>query len=120
MTVTVEKIISGGQTGADRGGLDAAMALEIPHGGFCPRGRRAEDGRIPLRYKLTETASGEYPQRTRMNVEAANATLIFVRRMSRGSQLTIEFAQRTARPFLVVVVRSQDQPAAAKRVREFL
>lgn len=48
----VRKIISGGQTGVDRGALEAAIALGILHGGYCPRGRRAEDGVIPDRYRL--------------------------------------------------------------------
>lgn len=56
----VEKIISGGQTGADRGGLDAAIALGIPHGGWCPKGRRAEDGKVPKRYRLRETSGANY------------------------------------------------------------
>jgi len=52
----IEQVVSGGQTGADRAGLDAAMALGIPVGGWCPRGRRAEDGPIPAIYPLTETS----------------------------------------------------------------
>jgi hypothetical protein len=67
----VERVISGGQTGADRSGLDAAIDLGLPHGGFCPKGRLAEDGVIPPRYQLEETASAEYDERTRKNVEAA-------------------------------------------------
>ncbi|HPN84875.1 MAG TPA: putative molybdenum carrier protein, partial [Victivallales bacterium] len=53
----IVKIVSGGQTGADRGGLDAAIALGIPHGGYCPKGRLAEDGTVPAKYNLTETGS---------------------------------------------------------------
>ncbi len=72
----IAKVISGGQTGVDRAGLDAAIALGLPHGGWCPRGRRAEDGRIPDRYQLVETPSAEYPQRTEWNVTSATATLV--------------------------------------------
>lgn len=72
----IEKVISGGQTGADRAALDAAIAAGIPHGGWCPRGRLAEDGRISSRYQLRETLSNGYPERTRLNVECADATLI--------------------------------------------
>ena len=43
----IAKIVSGGQTGADRGGLDAAILLGVPHGGWCPKGRKSEDGVIP-------------------------------------------------------------------------
>ena len=69
------KIISGGQTGVDRGALDAAIELEIPHGGWCPQGRTAEDGRISDRYELRETDSPDYPVRTERNVLDSDATL---------------------------------------------
>lgn len=72
----IKKIISGGQTGVDRGALDAAIALGLAHGGFCPRGRRAEDGRIPDRYKLTETLSEGYLARTERNILESDATII--------------------------------------------
>src|SRR5207302_5215572 len=57
------KVISGGQTGVDRAALDLALALHFPCGGWCPRGRRAEDGSVPDRYPLSETPSADYPQR---------------------------------------------------------
>jgi hypothetical protein len=56
-SIQVRKIVSGGQTGVDRGALDAAIVLGIEHGGWCPRGRRAEDGIIPARYEQRETDS---------------------------------------------------------------
>jgi hypothetical protein len=62
------KLVSGGQTGVDRAALDVALELGIPCGGWCPRGRTAEDGTIPDRYPLTETPSGGYCQRTQWNV----------------------------------------------------
>jgi hypothetical protein len=68
MDEPIEKIISGGQTGVDRAALDVAMELGIPCGGWCPQGRRAEDGRIREHYPLQETSSKEYPVRTRLNV----------------------------------------------------
>ena len=58
-------IVSGGQTGVDRAGLDAAMACGMSHGGWCPRGRLAEDGPIPAHYQLRETRSAKYYIRTR-------------------------------------------------------
>ena len=102
----IEHLISGGQTGADRGGLEAAIALQIPHGGFCPRDRLAEDGRIPDRYLLTEVASPAYPARTRANVLAADATVVFVlgglpARRS-GTALTINLCRRVRKPCLVL------------------
>lgn len=106
------KIISGGQTGVDRGALDAAMALGIPHGGWCPRGRRAEDGRVPAIYALAETDSPEYAARTERNVLDADATLILCRgRPSGGTKLTLRLAQRHRKPRLVVDLHA---PAPAK------
>ena len=60
----LEKVISGGQTGADRAGLDAAMEAGIPVGGCCPKGRLAEDGPVPERYTLNELESASYPAST--------------------------------------------------------
>ena len=70
------KIVSGGQTGADRAALDWAMAHGVPHGGWCPAGRLAEDGVIDMRYSLKETPQPEYLQRTEWNVRDSDATLI--------------------------------------------
>jgi predicted Rossmann-fold nucleotide-binding protein len=72
----LRKIVSGGQSGVDRAALDAARALGMASGGWCPRGRIAEDGRIRRRYCLVETPSGNYPQRTEWNVRDSDATLI--------------------------------------------
>ena len=76
MMTTIAKIISGGQTGVDRAALDVAIQLGIPHGGWCPRGRRSEDGCIPLCYDLTETTTDDYRERTRLNIQDAHGTLI--------------------------------------------
>lgn len=70
------KIVSGGQTGVDRAALDVAIELGLDHGGFCPKGRRAEDGRIPDRYKLTETESTGYSERTQANINITEATVV--------------------------------------------
>lgn len=69
-------IVSGGQTGVDRAALDAALAINVPCRGWCPAGRRAEDGPIPDRYRLTETAGPDYAERTLANVRDSDATLI--------------------------------------------
>jgi len=69
-------IWSGGQTGVDQGALDAAIALGIPHGGWCPKGRRSEAGPIPLKYMLKEHGSAKYPPRTKQNVMDSDMTLI--------------------------------------------
>ncbi len=97
------KVISGGQTGVDRAALDAAQALGMPCGGFCPRGRRAEDGRVSERYPLVELASSAYAARTRANVEAADATLVLVQaKPTGGTKLTIQWCQRLNKPHLVL------------------
>ena len=93
------KIVSGGQTGVDRAGLDAAIALGIDHGGWCPRGRRAEDGRIPDSYQLKETPQRDYSVRTEQNVVESDGTLIlYRRRLSGGTALTFRLAQKHNRP----------------------
>jgi len=101
--VVVRKIISGGQAGVDRAALDAALALGIACSGWCPKGRRAEDGVIPAHYPLTETAAKDYRVRTRRNVRDADGTLILTRGpLSGGTALTLRLAMETARPCLVV------------------
>jgi len=106
------KIISGGQTGVDRGALDAAIALGIPHGGWCPRGRTAEDGRIPDRYQLRETDSADYSTRTEQNVLDSHATLVLHRgQIAGGTELTIRLAERHHRPFLAINLDAKPNPA---------
>jgi hypothetical protein len=98
-----EHIISGGQTGADRGALDFAIKHGYTHGGWAPRGREAEDGRIPLKYQLTELADGGYRQRTRRNVEDSDGTLIVnLGELDGGTLATQDFARQRSKPYLVV------------------
>lgn len=98
-----DRIISGGQTGADRAALDVAIQLNIPHGGWCPRGRRAEDGPLDERYQLRETASRNYAVRTERNVVASDATLIVsALPLSGGTKLTRDLAERHGKPLLVI------------------
>jgi Circularly permutated YpsA SLOG family len=96
------KIVSGGQTGVDRAALDAAIAAGVPHGGWCPKGRRAEDGVLDQRYQLQETESSSYRERTKRNVLASDGTLILnVGELSGGTLLTQQFAHRFGKPVLV-------------------
>ncbi|WDQ19196.1 putative molybdenum carrier protein [Rhodopirellula sp. P2] len=112
-------IISGGQTGVDRGALDAAIALDLPHGGWCPAGRIAEDGRIPDRYLLQEHASRHYPDRTEQNVIDTDATLILYRnKISGGTALTKRICKRESRPCLAADLASPK--TAAQRIRTWL
>ncbi len=120
-SVVLQKIVSGGQTGADRAALDFAVAHGIPHGGWCPRGRLAEDGTIPARYHLAETPSPDYAQRTEWNVSDSDGTVIFsvTSALAGGSKQTAEFAHQHRKPWLHLS-RERDGPAAAAKLRDFL
>ncbi len=107
------RIISGGQTGVDRAALDAALELGLPAGGWCPRGRRAEDGSIDLKYPLQETHSPYYPVRTAKNVLEADGTLILTRGKPRGgTALTLKLARFHKRPYLVMDLKKGDDKEA--------
>jgi hypothetical protein len=94
------RIISGGQTGADRGGLDAAIYAGVPYSGSCPKGRKAEDGRIPANYKLKEMKSADYLKRTEANVIDSDATLLITfGQLTGGSLRTLEFSRKHGRPY---------------------
>ena len=109
----IAKLISGGQAGVDRAALDTALELGIPCGGWCPHGRRAEDGCVPDYYPLTETPSTNYGQRTEWNVRDADATLILTfGHLAGGTQLTVEVCGRLGKPFLVIALVDNTQPDA--------
>ena len=103
---TLKRIISGGQTGVDRGALDAALELGFDCGGCCPKGRLAEDGPIDGRYPLQESASARYQDRTEQNVIDSDATLIITGgRLEGGTRLTMELALKHDKPCLVIDLR---------------
>ncbi len=118
----IAAIVSGGQTGADRAGLDAALAAGLSHGGWCPRGRLAEDGVIPRRYHLEELEEPDYAARTKRNVADSDATLIFTFGPAvGGSAATIGYAIRLQRPWLHLdLARQSKEEAVAKRIVEWL
>ena len=98
-----EKIISGGQTGVDRAALDVALELGMPCGGWCPKGRRAEDGLIPAHYPLQETSSSDYRVRTEKNIEESDGTLILTSGPPvGGTALTLKLAKQHHKPYFVV------------------
>jgi hypothetical protein len=98
----VRKIISGGQTGADRAGLDFAIEVGLAHGGYVPKGRKAEDGRIDEKYALVELSSSSYPERTKRNVRESDGTVILSlsENLSGGSALSLSYAQHANKPVL--------------------
>lgn len=98
----VPNIVSGGQTGVDRAALDFAVLHGIRHGGWCPKGRRAEDGPIEPKYELKETPSQDYIQRTEWNARDSDGTVVFSvgETLTGGSKLTVEFARKHGKPVL--------------------
>lgn len=103
MAALVDKIVSGGQTGVDRAALDVALIVGIPCGGWCPRGRKAEDGPLPPHYPLTETESDDYAVRTQWNVRDSDGTMILSPwPLTGGTLLTQRIAERTGRPWTAV------------------
>jgi len=100
--MALTKIISGGQTGADRAALDWAIENGVPHGGWCPKGRKAEDGPIAAKYQLKETTSADYLQRTQWNAKDTDATVIFTvaSALTGGSKRTAGFAEKHKKPWI--------------------
>jgi hypothetical protein len=119
--MAVKKIISGGQTGVDRAGLDAAIELNIDHGGYVPKGRKAEDGQVPLKYQMEELTRGGYPTRTKKNIEAADGTLIFCKgKPVTGTKLTIDHAEQIKKPYLVLDLSAVSMPTAIRMIRGWI
>lgn len=115
------KIISGGQTGADRAALDAAIELNIPHGGWLPKNRKTEDGPLPDRYDLLELDSDNYRDRTKKNVLASDGTLIVAfGPLTGGTALTESLAIRHDRPFLVLDLEEIDTGEAVAAAEKWL
>jgi hypothetical protein len=104
------KIISGGQTGADRAALDAAIDLDIPHGGWIPKGRKTEDGTLPDKYQLQEMPTSSYPKRTEQNILDSDGTLILSHgKLTGGSALTRKLSKQHNRPWLHIDLDKVDK-----------
>ena len=102
MGFPIERLVSGGQSGVDRAALDFALELGLACAGWCPKGRRAEDGVLPERYPLRETPSPDYAQRTEWNVRDSDATLVLsCGKPTGGTALTIQLAALHGKPCLV-------------------
>ncbi len=117
----VQRIVSGGQTGADRGALDAAIELGIAHGGWVPRDRWAEDGPLPAKYQVQETPTGEIEIRTEWNVRDSDATLLCTHGTPHGgSALTRRLARRYRKPLVHVDFEKLEMAEAVEAVRQWL
>jgi hypothetical protein len=115
------KIISGGQTGVDRGALDAALKFEVECGGCCPAGRLAEDGRIPVRYPVVELPNASYSERTKRNVSDADGTLIICKEeLSGGTRETLEFCREMGQPHLVIDAEGVSSEEAVGSIEKFI
>jgi Circularly permutated YpsA SLOG family len=112
-------IVSGDQTGADRAALDWALKHNLPCGGWCPKGRKAEDGPIDPKYPLKETPSASYLQRTEWNVRDSDATVLFSIEptLTGGSKRTVEFARKHGKPCAHLCARDK---TAANALRVFV
>ncbi|MCH2201947.1 MAG: putative molybdenum carrier protein [Fuerstiella sp.] len=110
-------IISGGQTGVDRAALDAALQAGIPIAGWCPMGRRAEDGKIPCHYPLLETDSQNYAVRTEWNVRDSDGTLVIVRNsVTGGTRLTVRLARQHTKPLHIFRLQDESVTTAAEKL----
>lgn len=117
----LKKIISGGQSGADQAGLDAAIKHNIPHGGAIPKGRLTEDGVLPEKYLLEEMASVSYPKRTEKNVVNSDGTVIFTHgKLTGGSMLTRKKAMEHCKPVLHLDMLVLDLERAVALLKGFI
>lgn len=117
--MSLTKIVSGGQTGVDRGALDAALAADFPCGGWCPKDRAAENGRIPDHYPMTLLSGGGYRQRTVKNVLDSDGTaIVFYESLKGGTLFTHDVCRREHKPYIVLdATRISESGAAAAIVR---
>src|ERR1017187_5269325 len=121
--MALTRIVSGGQTGVDRGALDAALAAGFPCGGWCPADCAAEDGPIPARYPLTPLARGGYRERTRKNVLDSDGTaILFHGVLGGGTLLTLNLCKREGKPHVVInaskIIESDAGTENARFIRE--
>ncbi len=115
------KVITGGQTGVDRGALDAALDLNLQCGGWCPEGRLAEDGTIPEQYPLQELEGGDYRDRTRKNVLDADGTaIIYFNELEGGTESTLDDCVQLDRPYKLINGSDVQPGQAAKLIADFV
>jgi len=121
-SIVLKRIVSGGQTGVDRGALDAALAADFECGGWVPGDRMAEDGVIPDRYPLVALPNGNYQQRTRLNVVDSDGTAVLHDgSVSGGTRLTRDLCNLLNRPCILISARETPDPlTAGKAVLKFV
>jgi putative molybdenum carrier protein len=111
----IKRIVSGGQSGVDRAALDVALRLDLPCGGWCPKGRLAEDGPLGPVYPLRETPTGAYGERTKWNVRDSDGTLVLTwGPPTDGTLLTVELARGFRKPCLVVDLMERGSPQVVR------
>ena len=119
--VRLERVVSGGQTGADQAALDVAIELGIPHGGWVPKGRKTERGALPAKYRLKEMPTGSYPKRTEQNVIDSEGTLIISHgALKEGSEYTRRMAVKHGKPWIHVDANKQSIEAAVEMIRTWI
>ncbi len=119
--MAIKKIVSGGQTGADIAGLDAAIKQSIPHGGWLPKGRLTENGPLPQKYKLQEMTTASYPKRTAQNVIDSDGTVIFTHgALTGGSALTKKKAVQHGKPVLHLELSATTEVEAVQTLGAFI
>ena len=117
----IQKIISGGQTGADRAALDFAIRHGIPYGGWVHKGRKTEDGILPENYDLQEMPTGQYSKRTEKNVLDSDGTLILSHGLlTGGSALTTGFAELHRKPWIHIDLTENEINCTADQVRKWI
>jgi hypothetical protein len=117
----LKKIISGGQTGVDQAALDVAINFCITHGGWIPKGRRTEAGKLPDKYQLKEMSSSGYSKRTEQNVIDSDGTLIISHgKLTEGSLLTLEFAEQHKKEWLHIDLEINRGFSAAQLIKSWI
>jgi putative molybdenum carrier protein/uncharacterized protein DUF6794 len=117
----IKKIISGGQTGADQAALDVAIEMGIPHGGWVPKGRKTENGRLSDRYRMQETNAIDYAQRTELNIIDSDATLLFSNgKLKGGSALTRRLAKKHNKPCLHIDLNELSEYKAVEITKSWI
>jgi hypothetical protein len=115
------KIVSGGQSGVDRGALDAALAADFPAGGWCPADRSTEDGLIPAHYPVVPLPHGGYPERTLQNVLDSDGTVILAPgELTGGTSLTFALCKEHEKPALVIDATRHTEADAAMKIATFV